>query len=133
MTRRRWIADEFFADEAALVGEHARDLSQVLRAQVGQEFEISVAGNVRMGRIARISPERVEFDLGDMVSAPAALPLTVAISVFKFDRMEWALEKCTELRVARIVPLVSARTEAHLATAAVKRVDRWRRIAQQAS
>jgi 16S rRNA (uracil1498-N3)-methyltransferase len=38
MTRRRWIADEFSADRAALTGEHAAHLARTLRARVGQEF-----------------------------------------------------------------------------------------------
>ena len=133
MTRRRWIADEASGTRAFLVGDHARHLAQVLRAQIGQEFEISVDGNVHLGRIAAITLDRVEFELGDAVSAPAPFPITVAISIFKFDRMEWAIEKCTELGVARIVPLIAARTESHLASAAGKRVERWRRIAKQAS
>jgi 16S rRNA (uracil1498-N3)-methyltransferase len=133
MTRRRWIADEVSGRHAFLLGDHARHLAQVLRAKIGQEFEISVDGNVHLGRIAAISQNRVEFELGDAVTAPVPLPITVAISIFKFDRMEWAIEKCTELGVARIVPLIAARTEAHLASAAAKRVERWRRIAQQAS
>jgi 16S rRNA (uracil1498-N3)-methyltransferase len=133
MTRRRWIADEVSANRAMLIGDHARHLAQALRAQVGQEFEISVDGNVHRGRIAAISPDRVEFDLGDPVAASAPLPVSVAISIFKFDRMEWAIEKCTELGVVRIVPLIAGRTESHLASAAGKRVERWRRIAKQAS
>jgi 16S rRNA (uracil1498-N3)-methyltransferase len=55
------------------------------------------------------------------------------LSIFKFDRMEWAIEKCTELGVAKIIPVIAQRTERHLAQAAAKRVERWRRIAQQAS
>ena len=47
--------------------------------------------------------------------------------------MEWAIEKCTELGASRIVPFVARRTDAHLASAAVKRTDRWRRIALQAA
>ena len=133
MTRRRWIADEVSGNRALLLADHARHLAQVLRAQVGQEFEISVNGNVRLGRIAAITPDRVEFELGDPVAASTPLPITVAISIFKFDRMEWAIEKCAELGVARIVPLIAARTEAHLASASEKRVERWRRIAKQAS
>jgi 16S rRNA (uracil1498-N3)-methyltransferase len=55
------------------------------------------------------------------------------MAIFKFDRMEWAIEKCTELGVARITPVIAGRTDAHLARAANTRVERWRRIAQQAS
>jgi 16S rRNA (uracil1498-N3)-methyltransferase len=47
--------------------------------------------------------------------------------------MEWAIEKCTELGATRIVPVIANRTEAHLAAAAPKRVERWQRIALQAA
>jgi 16S rRNA (uracil1498-N3)-methyltransferase len=133
MTRRRWIADEIFGNRAALIGEHARHLVQVLRAQVGQEFDISTGSEVRRGRVAVIRPERVEFELGASVVHSAMPAITVALSIFKFDRMEWAIEKCTELGVASIVPVVASRTESHLAAAAAKRVERWQRIAKQAS
>jgi 16S rRNA (uracil1498-N3)-methyltransferase len=47
--------------------------------------------------------------------------------------MEWAIEKCTELGVSRIIPLIARRTDAHLASASAKRVERWQRIVRQAS
>jgi len=133
MTRRRWIADEVSGTRAALVGAHADHLSRVLRARVGQEFDITTGNEVRRGRITAIAPDRVEFELGDVIPAATPLQVTLALSIFKFDRMEWAIEKCTELGVARIVPVIAQRTEAHLAAAVAKRVDRWRRIALQAA
>jgi 16S rRNA (uracil1498-N3)-methyltransferase len=133
MTRRRWIADETSDNHAALTGDHARHLAHVLRAQVGQEFDIATGTEVRRGRISGIYPDRVEFELGEVVARSAESAITVALSIFKFDRMEWAIEKCTELGVARIVPVIAGRTESHLAGAADKRVERWRRIARQAA
>jgi 16S rRNA (uracil1498-N3)-methyltransferase len=133
MSRRRWIADEVSGNRAALTGEHAEHLSRVLRARVGQEFEIATGENVRRGRVTRIDPDRVEFELGDEMTATATPNVTLVLSIFKFDRMEWAIEKCTELGATRIVPVIASRTEAHLAAAAPKRVERWQRIALQAS
>ena len=133
MTRRRWIADEIHGNVAALTGEHALHLSRVLRARVGQEFDIAAGDVVRLGKVIAISDERVEFALGDEVASPAAAELTLVLAIFKFDRMEWAIEKCTEIGVARIVPVIARRTDAHLAAAAGKRHERWGRIARQAS
>lgn len=133
MTRRRWIADEVFGDHAALTGEHAGHLVRVLRARVGQEFDIVVADSVRRGRITSVVPDRVEFELGEEVPAQSGASITLLLAIFKFDRMEWAIEKCTELGVARIVPVIARRTDAHLASASAKRVERWRRIAFQAA
>ena len=134
MSRRRWIADEWSGDRAAITGANARHLAQVLRAKVGQTFELAHGGEVRLGTIAEISDGRVSFTLGDAVAVTrTAREITVALAVFKFDRFEWAIEKLTELGVARIAPVIAQRTDAHLVKAAEKRVERWRSIAQEAS
>jgi 16S rRNA (uracil1498-N3)-methyltransferase len=133
MTRRRWIADEVSGSRAVLLGAHADHLSRVLRARVGQEFDITTGNEVRRGHITAIASDRVEFELGAQIPGPATVRVTLVLSIFKFDRMEWAIEKCTELGAARIVPVIARRTEAHLAAAAAKRAERWRRIVLQAS
>jgi 16S rRNA (uracil1498-N3)-methyltransferase len=133
MTRRRWIADEVSGNHAALVGAHAQHLAQVLRGRIGQEFDISTGENLRRGRITSISDDRVEFELKDVIPIAPVPTMNVVLSIFKFDRMEWAIEKCVELGVSRIVPALAQRTEAHLAKAAQKRVERWKRLALQAS
>jgi 16S rRNA (uracil1498-N3)-methyltransferase len=133
MTRRRWIADEVSGNTAALLGAHADHLIRVLRARVGQEFDISVGPTVRRGRIVAIAELRVEFALEEEVSTAAISNVTLLLAIFKFDRMEWAIEKCTELGVSRIVPVIARRTDPRLATAAAKRAERWRRISLEAS
>ena len=133
MTRRRWIADEISGNHAALTGDHAAHLARVLRARIGQEFDIASDSAVRRGRIVSISDARVEFELGEEVAAVVPLRITLVLAVFKFDRLEWAIEKCTELGVAGIVPVIARRTDAHLAAASAQRVERWRRIAMQAA
>lgn len=136
MTRRRWMADEVTGNTAALVGEHAAHLARVLRAEVGQEFDIATGEEVRRGTITTISYDRIEFALGakqHLTLRSAAPKITLALAIFKFDRMDWAIEKCTEIGVARIIPVIARRTDAHLASAAVKRRERWQRIVRQAA
>jgi 16S rRNA (uracil1498-N3)-methyltransferase len=133
MTRRRWIADEVSGDMAAITGSHAGHLCRVLRARVGQEFDIAVGDHVRRGKITHVDDARVEFTLGESVPMDAPLSITLALSIFKFDRMEWAIEKCTELGVSRIIPVIASRTEKHLAAAAPKRMERWQRLTHQAA
>ncbi|HVP42045.1 MAG TPA: RsmE family RNA methyltransferase [Terriglobales bacterium] len=133
MTRRRWIADEVSGDRATLLGEHAEHLARVLRARVGQEFDIAGGGRVRRGRIISISPERVDFELAEDVPASDLPKIHLVLAIFKFDRFEWAIEKATELGVARVTPVIARRTDAHLAASAGKRVERWKRIAREAA
>jgi len=133
MTRRRWLADEVRNDRAALTGDNAEHLARVLRAKLGQEFDIAAEGRVRRGKVVAVSPERVEFELGEEVTSAEALPIELLLAIFKFDRFEWAIEKATELGVARITPVIAQRTEKHLAQAAAKRVARWRKLARAAA
>jgi 16S rRNA (uracil1498-N3)-methyltransferase len=133
LTRRRWIADTVHENIAALIGEHAAHLSRVLRAHLGQEFDVACGDVVRLGKIISISDNLVEFSLGEEVAARVATDLTLALAIFKFDRMEWAIEKCTEIGVSRIIPVIAQRTDAHLAAAAAKRQERWARLARQAA
>ncbi len=138
MTRRRWIADSFSPEtghpsHAALTGDQAAHLARVLRAERGQIFDVVAGGFLHRAEITSVSPERVEFRLHEELESDAALPLHLYLAVFKFDHFEWAVEKATELGVARITPVLARRTEKHLAQAAVKRVERWRKIAQEAA
>src|SRR5215469_1804873 len=130
MTRRRWIADEVSGDRAALVGSHAQHLARVLRAEVGQSFDLITGDSVRRGHIISVRDDRVDFALGEEVTSSLLPDVGLLLAIFKFDRMEWAVEKCTELGVARILPVIARRTDTHLGSAAGKRAERWRRIAQ---
>jgi 16S rRNA (uracil1498-N3)-methyltransferase len=133
MTRRRWIADRVEGDRAWLLGSNANHLFRVRRVKVGQEFDVAANGVLRLAKVVFASHDQVEFELGAEVESAALPQITVYLSIFKSDRMEWALEKLTELGVSRIAPMIAQRTEEHLAKAAAKRVERWRKIAREAS
>lgn len=138
MTRRRWIADTFSPETgrpttAALTGDQAAHLARVLRAEKGQIFDVVAAGFLHRAEITLVSPDRVDFILHEELESDSALPLHLYIAIFKFDHLEWGLEKATELGVARITPILARRTEKHLALASAKRVERWRKIVHEAS
>jgi 16S rRNA (uracil1498-N3)-methyltransferase len=133
VTRRRWIADTWDEATASLEGNQAAHLIRVLRAQPGMEFDVVAGGRVWHSVVAGITGDSVRFNLVAEVEADPALPVTLLLSVFKFDRMEWAIEKATELGAACILPVIARRSEKHLAQAAAGRVERWRRLALEAS
>ena len=138
MTRRRFIADTFspatgHPTHASLTGDQATHLARVLRAQPGQIFDLVANGFLHRAEITSVSETEVAFILLEELDADAALPLTLLLAVFKFDHMEWAIEKATELGVATITPILARRTEKHLTLAAPRRAERWRRIALEAA
>ncbi|MDE1177628.1 MAG: RsmE family RNA methyltransferase [Edaphobacter sp.] len=139
MTRRRWIADTWTETTASLTGEQAEHLARVLRAEPGQIYDVVAGGFLHRAEIVSVRPSgsgqsaEVAFTLHEELESDSALPLHLLLAIFKFDHMEWAIEKATELGVARITPIIARRSEKHLAQAATKRAERWRRIALEAS
>ncbi|MGD0095201.1 MAG: RsmE family RNA methyltransferase [Terracidiphilus sp.] len=133
MTRRRWIAEQWDEATATLVGAQAEHLSRVLRAQPGMEADVVAGGHAFHAQVAAVTGDEVRFNLISEVEADPALPVTLVMSVYKFDHMEWAIEKATELGVAAIAPVIARRTEKHLAQGAAKRAERWRRIVHEAA
>jgi len=140
--RRRFFVEKFEGQRAELRGEAAEHLGRVLRAEPGQLYELSDGEQVWLGRVETNSRGNkngaaIEFALIEQIPASeSALRIKLLLSIVKFDRMEWCLEKATELGVTEIVPLAAARSEKALILAAAKRASRWRKIliesAQQA-
>lgn len=140
MTRRRWIAEHWDEATATLTGTQAEHLVRVLRAEPGMEADVVAGGHVYHAEVAAIThgaePEggpAVRFNLVTEVESEPALPITLVMAVFKFNHMEWAIEKATELGVAAIDPVIARRTEKHLGENSMKRADRWRRIVYEAA
>jgi 16S rRNA U1498 N3-methylase RsmE len=133
MTRRRWIAEHWDEATATLTGAQAEHMTRVLRAQPGMEADVVAGGHVFHAQVAAVANDEVRFNLITELEADPALPVTLVMAVYKFDHMEWAIEKATELGVAAIAPVIARRTEKHLAAGRGKRAERWRRIAHEAA
>ena len=134
MARRRFFVDYISDDRAELTGDDARHLARVLRAEPGQRFELSDNQRAYLAEITAVTAARVTFRILEPIPAVPPFPhITLYAALIKFDRFEWLIEKATELGVARIVPVDAERTEKGLASAAAKRIERWRKIARESS
>ncbi|MDW8365966.1 MAG: RsmE family RNA methyltransferase, partial [Abditibacteriales bacterium] len=66
-------------------------------------------------------------------SREASLHLTVAQAIPKGQKMDLIVQKCVELGVGRIVPMVTGRTVVHLEEKEAARQHRWQKIAEEAA
>ena len=129
MARRMFYVDEIRGNRAELHGDAAQHIRKVLRAERGFRYEISDNASLYLAEIADFGKDRVIFDVIERLEAisPPA-PVRFFPALVKFDAFEWMLEKATELGVESITPVYSARSDKGLDQAALKRMDRWRRI-----
>lgn len=134
MARRRFFVNEIRSGTAELRGDQARHLSRVLRAEPGQQYEISDSRSAYLAEILEARVDRVVFRVLEALDSPEMpVQITLLAGLIKFDRFEWMIEKTTELGVDRILPVETARSEKGLGKASQKRVERWARIAREAS
>lgn len=134
MARRRFFVDQVRNGQAEITGENAHHLTRVLRVEAGQKFEITDEKRVWLAAVDTARKDLVRFRvIEELAPGPEPPRITLYLALIKFERFEWAVEKATELGVTRIVPVDSSRSERGLFAGAHKRVDRWRRIAREAS
>jgi 16S rRNA (uracil1498-N3)-methyltransferase len=132
--RRRFFVDQVRNGRAEISGDDAQHLTRVLRVEVGDKYEISDNRQVFLAQVETARKSLVVFEtLSKLEAVAPPVHITLCAAIFKFDHFEWMIEKATELGVARIVPLISTRTERGLDKAAQKRIERWRRIGLEAS
>ncbi len=132
-------APRFFVPEDAVHGnrvmftpEQSRQIARVLRLLPGHVvYVLDNAGHMYTVRLERVHPREVWGHVVDVQPAGGEPPLyiTLYLALLKGERMDWALQKGTEVGVARFVPLITART-------VVRRREkkaRWERILQEAA
>lgn len=134
---RRFYSENAKADTTIELDDgEARHLRDVLRLAVGDEISVfDGRGNEMRATVISIDKRKVSVLVGAPItpsSPESPLQLTVASAVLPGDKYDLIVQKMVELGVTRFVPLVTARTEVSL-KAASQRLERWRRIAFEAS
>ena len=134
MARRRFFVPEVRNNRAELNGDEAKHLTQVLRVEAGQIYEISDNERVYLAEVSLARKAQVVFEIKEIFAPPQPqLPLTLCASLIKFERLETIIEKATELGVSDIQFVQAERSEKGLEQAVPKRMARWQRIALEAS
>jgi 16S rRNA (uracil1498-N3)-methyltransferase len=134
MALRRIFVESINGSSASVRGQAAHHLSRVVRLRKGERVELSDGSNVYLAEVRRRTADEVHFAIVEQFSSPQqSRPVTLQLAIFKFARLEWVIEKATELGVEKIVPVAANRSDPALVHAAHKRVERWRRIAEEAA
>ena len=134
MARRRFFVPAIRRGMAELIGGDAEHLVRVLRVEGGERYEISDNESVFLAEVQTARKSLVVFQTVEPIPLqPATVEITLLPALFKFDHLEWLIEKATELGVTTIRPFEATRSERGLVQASAKRLVRWERIALEAS
>lgn len=122
-----------------ITGSDAHHIRDVLRMKTGDRLELlDGTGMVHEAEIKEIKKEKIVcriIESGktstssvESSKVESRIRITLAQSLLKTSRMDFVVEKCTELGVNQIIPMLTERTVAGKA-----KLDRWKKIAKSAA
>jgi len=123
---------EIQKNRITLSGEKARYLISVLRCSAGDELQVfDGEGSLYKSKITGIENKKVVIDLLKQISLNAESPLNLILvqGILKGEKMDMVIQKATELGVKEIIPAITERSQIRH----TRKVDRWRKIAEEAS
>ncbi len=124
-------------DSAVVEGADARHIAGSLRMTVGEGLTLCDGdGTDYDAEITAVERERVTLTV--LSATPSVAEPTLAVTLYmglpKGDKMELVIQKCVELGVTAIVPVITARSIVRLdAKDAAKKQARWQKIADEAA
>ncbi len=129
----------FFVAAPLALGLHdlpeaqAHYLSRVLRLNVGAKVQLfDGSGQEYRGELTGVTKKTVQVSLQECLEGlpESSLPIHLGQGLSRGERMDWAIQKATELGVAEITPLFTERCEVRLNDErAQKRLEHWQQIA----
>lgn len=129
----------FFIDAPLALGTHslpeaaAHYIGRVLRLPAGAAVQLfDGSGTEFRGELLEVGKKQVSVQLHEQLPGlpESSLRIHLGQGLSRGERMDWAIQKATELGVAEITPIVSERCEVRLKDErADKRLAHWRQIA----
>lgn len=118
----------------AVIDEDVRHIRTVLRKQPGELLTLlDGQGKEYTVRITALEKAEIITEIVDRkVRHPSAPGIVLGQGIAKSDKMDWIVQKATELGVSAIVPLVTERTIVKVRDEE-KRVSRWQKICREAA
>ncbi len=135
MSIPRFYVENLHPGLVTLGEQESRHVRQARRLAAGDEIVLfNGRGDEGGGSIAP-SPSKhgspVQVSIGQVTHRPRPSPqLTLGAALPKGPRQDWLIEKCTELGVAAIQPIITQRS---IADASAHRLSRWRQTAIEAA
>jgi 16S rRNA (uracil1498-N3)-methyltransferase len=136
--QRYFVEPHLFSDhDVTIVGDDVHHIVNVMRSRIGDEIVVCDGlGRVACARLVSFTDKQVTAEIIELLAARSELPIRVTIGqgLPKGEKMEWILQKGTELGAFAFFPFSSERTIVKLdAKKEAKKLERWRKIVKEAA
>lgn len=131
MRRRAFKADDLSSERVTLRGDEAHHALHVLRLSVGDEITLFDGRGLRAtARITNVTGESLVAEVLHRAAEKSNRVIIIATAIPKGERADWLVEKCAELGVSELIPLLCERGQV---SPGAGKLARWRRKADEAA
>lgn len=136
--RRFFIeASDIQGDTIIFNKEQSHHMGKVLRFSLGEQISACVGdGTLYLAELDSFGKDSVTAKITETLTGllETEIPVTLYQGMPKADKLELIIQKCTELGITAVVPVETSRSIIHLDSGkAEKKLERWQKIAQEAS
>ncbi|MPM47214.1 Ribosomal RNA small subunit methyltransferase E [bioreactor metagenome] len=127
--------ENIHGDSCIIEGEDVKHIYKVLRLDSGDKVNINDGeGTEYLGEIEEVNKKEVKVKLIEKVELNNESNLKVQLyqGMPKSAKMDLIVQKCTELGISEITPIITERVVVKSELSEFKKVDRWNRIALEA-
>lgn len=120
---------------AVISGDDVKHIYKVLRLEAGDKITVNdCSGTEYLGEIQEVNKTQVTVNLLEKLEVNNEAPINVYLyqGLPKSAKMDLIAQKCTELGVKEITPVITERVVVKSEIGEFKKVDRWNRIALEA-
>jgi len=121
------------SDTFTLSSDDSYHITKVMRYEIGTKIEIVCNEELYLAEIINTSPVVVAKKLDKIMDTVEKLNITIAQSLVKEQKMDYILQKGTELGADSFIPLITERSIVKIDNKEKKKVDRWNTIVKEAS
>ncbi|MGF7185484.1 16S rRNA (uracil1498-N3)-methyltransferase [Desulfitispora alkaliphila] len=136
MRRFRVLTEQIQDGKVLIIDTDARHIAKVLRLEPGSQISVfDGTGNEYQVELTEVSNNSVEGIVVTEVAQNREAPIKITLlqGLPKQAKMEVIVQKCTELGVAKIAPIITERTVVNWdVEKGAKKTTRWQKVAQEA-
>lgn len=131
---QRYFTKQMLNNFIILSEEDSYHITKVMRMKINDEVEVVYNQKVFVSKIVELKPlVRVEVIYEKQDNKPLSFDITIVQSLAKEQKMDYILQKLTELGVSKIIPYAADRSVVKLDKKEDKKILRWQTIVKEAS
>lgn len=120
-------------DEFLLSKDDSYHITKVMRYSIGMKIEVVCNEELYIAEIINISPLVIAKKIDKVLASLNKINVTIAQSLVKEQKMDYILQKGTELGASEFIPLITERSVVKLNDKESKKIERWNSIVKEAS